>query len=50
MHPGYTLIAYPYEDRDALPQPADVVKPFLYLLGPDSKGITGQQLSAAILL
>jgi hypothetical protein len=47
---GLRLIAYPYEDRDALPLPADVVKPFLYLLGPDSKGITGKQLSAAQLL
>ena len=47
---GLRLMAYPYEDRDALPLPADVVKPFLYLLGPDSKGITGQQLSAAHLL
>ena len=44
------LMAYPYEDRDALPLPADVVKPFLFLLGPDSQGITGQQLSAAELL
>jgi NAD(P)-dependent dehydrogenase (short-subunit alcohol dehydrogenase family) len=43
-------MAYPYEDRNSLPAPADVVKPFLFLLGPDSKGITGQQLSAADLL
>jgi NAD(P)-dependent dehydrogenase (short-subunit alcohol dehydrogenase family) len=43
-------MAYPYEDRDSLPEPADVVKPFLFLLGPDSRGITGQQLSAADLL
>jgi len=47
---GLRLMAYPYEDRDALPRPADVVKPFLFLLGPDSKGITGQQLSVAALL
>jgi NAD(P)-dependent dehydrogenase (short-subunit alcohol dehydrogenase family) len=47
---GLRLMAYPYEDRDALPRPTDVVKPFLFLLGPDSKGITGQQLSAANLL
>jgi NAD(P)-dependent dehydrogenase (short-subunit alcohol dehydrogenase family) len=44
------LMAYPYEDRDALPRPVDVVKPFLFLLGPDSQGITGRQLSAAELL
>ena len=43
-------MAYPYEDRNSLPAPADVVKPFLFLLGPDSQGITGQQLSCAELL
>jgi len=43
-------MAYPYEDRNSLPAPADVVKPFLFLLGPDSRGITGQQLSVADLL
>jgi len=43
-------LAYPYEDRNSLAAPADVVKPFLFLLGPDSKGITGQQLSAEQLL
>jgi NAD(P)-dependent dehydrogenase (short-subunit alcohol dehydrogenase family) len=47
---GLRLIAYPYEDRDALPRPADVLKPFLFLLGPDSKGITGQQLSVTDLV
>jgi NAD(P)-dependent dehydrogenase (short-subunit alcohol dehydrogenase family) len=47
---GLRLIAYPYEDRDALPCPADVLKPFLFLLGPDSKGITGQQLSVTDLV
>ena len=36
-------IAYPAEDRAELNLPADVTNPFLYLLGPDSKGITGQQ-------
>jgi NAD(P)-dependent dehydrogenase (short-subunit alcohol dehydrogenase family) len=43
-------MAYPYEDRNSLPSPDDVVKPFLFLLGPDSKGITGQELSAPHLL
>ena len=37
------LIAYPAENRDALALPADVINPCIYLLGPDSKGITGQQ-------
>jgi len=43
-------LAYPYEDRDSLPAAAEVAMPFLFLLGPDSKGITGQQLSTADLL
>jgi NAD(P)-dependent dehydrogenase (short-subunit alcohol dehydrogenase family) len=38
-------IAYPAEDRNRLNLPADVANPFLYLLGPDSKGITGQQFA-----
>jgi NAD(P)-dependent dehydrogenase (short-subunit alcohol dehydrogenase family) len=38
-------IAYPAEDRGRLKLPADVINPFLYLLGPDSKDITGQQFS-----
>jgi NAD(P)-dependent dehydrogenase (short-subunit alcohol dehydrogenase family) len=37
------LIAYPAENREALATPDAVIKPCLYLLGPDSKGITGQQ-------
>ena len=37
------LIAYPAENREALATPEAVIKPCLYLLGPDSKGITGQQ-------
>lgn len=38
-------LAYPGEDPAALPGARDVVRPFLYLLGPDSKGVTGQQFS-----
>ena len=36
-------LAYPGEDPASLAAPQDVVLPFLYLLGPDSKGISGQQ-------
>lgn len=36
-------LAYPGEDPNTLAGPDDVVQPFLYLLGPDSRGITGQQ-------
>jgi NAD(P)-dependent dehydrogenase (short-subunit alcohol dehydrogenase family) len=49
INPGATrtnmrLQAYPAEDRDKLPEPKDIVAPYLYLLGPDSKGVTGQAL------
>lgn len=36
------LEAYPAEDRSALPEPATLVGPYLYLLGPASRGISGQ--------
>lgn len=36
------LQAYPAEDRSLLCEPTDVVAPYLYLLGPDSRGINGQ--------
>jgi len=34
--------AYPAEDSAQLPEPASVVGPFVYLLGPASQGINGQ--------
>lgn len=34
--------AYPAEDRSTLPEPATLVGPYLYLLGPASRGVTGQ--------
>jgi NAD(P)-dependent dehydrogenase (short-subunit alcohol dehydrogenase family) len=40
-------LAYPGEDPTTLAGPDDVVRPFLYLLGPDSRGITGQQFESA---
>lgn len=36
------LEAYPAEDRDALLTPDDIMAAYVYLLGPDSKGVTGQ--------
>ncbi len=33
-------------ELDELPRPEDVVEPFLFLLGPDSRGITGQAFAA----
>lgn len=38
------LQAYPAEDRATLPPPQHIVAPYLFLLGPDSKGVTGQAL------
>jgi NAD(P)-dependent dehydrogenase (short-subunit alcohol dehydrogenase family) len=34
--------AYPAEDRSVIPEPATLVAPYLYLLGPASRGVTGQ--------
>jgi hypothetical protein len=39
-------LAYPAEDPARLAAPEAVVRPFLYLLGPDSKGVTGAQFEA----
>ncbi len=36
------LAAYPAEDRDKLRRPDEILAPYIYLLGPDSKGITGE--------
>jgi len=36
------LQAYPAEDRSTLPEPAAVVTPYLWLLGPDSRGVNGR--------
>jgi NAD(P)-dependent dehydrogenase (short-subunit alcohol dehydrogenase family) len=51
INPGATrtkmrLAAYPAEDRDQLKRPEDILPTYVYLLGPDSKGITGQSLDA----
>ena len=39
-------LAFPAEDRDKLPTPEDILGTYLYLLGPDSRGITGQFFDA----
>ena len=36
------LQAYPAEDPSTLPDPAALVGPYLYLLGPASRGVSGQ--------
>ena len=38
--------AYPGRDPASLPPPEDIMPAYLYLLGPDSHGITGRALSA----
>ncbi len=47
LNPGGTrtnmrLAAYPAEDRDKLKRPEEILAPYIYLLGPDSKGVTGE--------
>ncbi len=37
---------YPGENRDALPAPETIMPAYLYLLGPDSRGVNGQAVSA----
>lgn len=51
INPGATrtnmrLEAFPAEDRDALKGPEDILATYIYLLGPDSRGVTGQSLDA----
>ena len=38
--------AYPAEDRELLRTAAEVLSPYLYLLGPDSRNVTGQSFAA----
>ena len=40
------LAAFPGEDRDKLKRPEDILATYMYLLGPDSKGVTGKSLDA----
>jgi len=42
--------AYPAEQRDTLNEPGDVTRPFLYLAGSASRGITGQQFTLSEIL
>ena len=52
LNPGATrttmrAAAYPNEDPKTLPPPEDHMGLYLYLMGPDSKGVTGQRFDAA---
>jgi NAD(P)-dependent dehydrogenase (short-subunit alcohol dehydrogenase family) len=47
INPGGTRtamrrLAYPGEDAARLPEPASLMNPYLFLLGPASRGVTGQ--------
>ena len=51
INPGATrtsmrLAAFPAEDRNALKRPEEILTPYIFLLGPDSKGITGESFDA----
>lgn len=51
INPGPTrtsmrLAAYPAEDRDALKGPEDILASYVYLLGADSRGVTGESFDA----
>ena len=51
INPGATrtnmrLEAFPAEDRTKIKGPEDVLAPYFYLLGPDSKGVTGKSLDS----
>lgn len=51
VNPGATrtkmrLAAFPAEDRDQLKRPEDILATYVYLLGPDSKDVTGESLDA----
>ena len=43
---GMRLQAYPAEDRDLLKSAEEVLPPYIYLLGPDSRGVTGESLDS----
>lgn len=40
------LAAYPAEDRDQLKTPEDIMPAYVYLLGPDSRGVSGESIDA----
>ena len=51
INPGRTRTAmrrsaYPAENPASLPAPEDILAPYFYLMGPDSRGMTGQSLDA----
>jgi NAD(P)-dependent dehydrogenase (short-subunit alcohol dehydrogenase family) len=50
INPGGTrtsmrALAYPAEDASKLPTPEQIVAPYLWLLGPDSRGVSGARVN-----
>jgi len=43
---GMRLSAFPGEDRDALKRPEEILATYVFLLGPESDGVTGQRFNA----
>ncbi len=43
---GMRLEAYPAEDRDQVPTPEQILAGYIFLLGPDSRGVTGKSVEA----
>ena len=48
VNPGATrtdmrALAFPAEDSTRLKTPAEITATYLYLLGPDSRGVSGQR-------
>ena len=51
INPGSTRTsmrrkAFPAEDPESLPEPESIAAPYLYLLGPDSVGVSGNRFDA----
>ena len=49
INPGSTRTrmrrqAFPAEDPNSLPTPESITAPYLYLLGPDSRGVSGERI------
>jgi len=45
VHTALREIAYPAEDRSTRKAAQEVLKPFLYLLSTDSRGVSGKQFT-----
>lgn len=45
---GMRAEAYPAEDAGRLSAPEDIVAPYLFLMGPDARGVSGQALDAQL--